>query len=238
MDDRSERFFAWVWRLNGLLILGLALVGIAGALAVAFNIGVFATRERPEEQLSRVAGTDITAQGLRITDFRSIAGSQFIYAQLAPPSDYIGSGSSGGLGQAQNLLFFDTVAKSAHWLLPSNDQIIPSFSFLMDPPGPSYAYDDGESRDRKQVAIALLVEIQAKRNRDQLDAGPRSLAIASPDGRALTPIAQSIQGLLGHHHARKDSLLVFYVSSGAARVLDVDPITRTVRSDAPLATQE
>lgn len=238
VDDRSERFFAWVWRLNGLLILALALIGTVGALAIAFNVSVFATREHPEDQLSEVAGTDLSAQDLRIGDFRSIAGSQFLYAPLASPSDYIGSGSSGGLGQAHNLLFFDTATKTAHWLLPNNDQIIPSYSFLMDPPGRRYAYVDGEADDRKQVAVALLVELQEKRNEEQSDAGSRSLAIASPEGRGLTPIAPSIQGLLGHHHARKDSLFVFYVSSGTARVLDVDPVTRTLRSDTPLATQQ
>jgi len=155
VNDRSERFFLWVWRLDGLLLLGLALLCIAGALALAFNIGVFASRERPEQQLSEIAGADLSAQDLRLADFRGIAGTQFIYAQLAAPSEYIGSGSR-GLGYAHNLLFFDTATKKAHWLLPNNDQTLPSFSFL---------------------------------------------------------------------------------SSGAARVLDVDPVARTVRSDTPLAAR-
>jgi len=238
VSTRSDRFFAWVWRINGLLLLGLALAATALALALALNVGVFASHERPEEQLSEVAGADLAARGLRLADFRPIAGTRFIYAALASPSEYIGSSSSGGLGDAHNLLFFDTASKRAHWLLPRNDQRIPSFSFLMDPPAARYGYADGSAGEKDQVAIGLLVETEGNEPASSPGVGSRNLAIASPDGLAVTPIARSVQGLLGYHHARKDALFVFYVSGGTAKVLDVDPITRQVRSDTPLATHE
>ena len=125
MNERSDRFFAWVWRINGLLLLALGLVAVVGAVALIFNIALFWSRDRPEQRLTQVAGANLTAQDLRLGDFRRIAGTQFLYARLAPPSEYIGSGSSGGLGTAHNLLFFDTVTKKAHWLLPDNDQTLP-----------------------------------------------------------------------------------------------------------------
>lgn len=128
VNDRSDRFFAWVWRINGLLLLCLALLATGLALYLAVDIGMSTAQERPEEQLSEVAGTDLAARDLRLADFRPIAGTRFIYAELASPSDYIGSGSSGSPGNAANLLFFDTASKKAHWLLPTNDQKIPSFS--------------------------------------------------------------------------------------------------------------
>lgn len=98
MRDRSERFFTWVWRIDGLLLLVLALLGIALALAIAFEIGAFAARERPEERLAEVAGADLSAQGLRLADFGAIAGTSLLYAELASRSDSIGSVSSGASG--------------------------------------------------------------------------------------------------------------------------------------------
>ena len=74
MQDRAERFFVWVWRLNGLLILGLALAGTALAVVIAFNIGVFASEKRPDQQLSEVAGAKLGADELRLGDFRAIEG--------------------------------------------------------------------------------------------------------------------------------------------------------------------
>jgi len=237
MANRSDRFFTWIWRLNGLLLLVLGLIGIAGALALILNIGLFWSRERPQQQLTQVAGSDLKAKNLRLADFRPIAGTGFLYAPLAPPSEYIGSGSSGGLGRAHNLLFFDVAAKHAHWLLPDNDHIIPSFSFLMNPPGPRYA-DDGEARRRDQVAIALLVELQAPEDSAGKSDRALRLAIASADGRNLTPIAQSMGGLLGYHQPTADSVLVFYASEGIARVLDVDLHSYKVRSDSALSAHE
>jgi hypothetical protein len=162
------------------MLLGLALAATVLALALAFNIGVFASPERPEEQLSEVAGAELTARGLRLADFRPIAGTRFIYAALASPSEYIGSSSSGGLGNAHNLLFFDTTSKKAHWLLPSNDQRIPSFSFLMDPPGTGYGYADGSAGEKDQVAIGFLVETESNEPASTRGVGSRNLAIASP----------------------------------------------------------
>jgi hypothetical protein len=236
--SQSDRFFAWVWRVNALLLLGLGMAGFVGAVVLIFNIGISLSRERPDRQLTQVAGADLTARDLRLADFRTIAGTSFLYAPLAPPSEYIGSSSSGGLGFAHNLLFFDTSTKKAHWLLPDNDHTIQSFSFLMDPPGVRYAYDDGESHRPKQVAIAILVEIQDSPGTPSANRGSRRLAIASPDGRGLTPIAESIDGLLGYHQPSNESVLIFYVSGGAVRVLEVDPIARKLRSDGLVSTQE
>jgi len=237
MDERSNRFFVWVWRINGLLLLALGALAVVGATALVFNIGLFWSRDRPEQQLAQVAGANLTAKGFRLGDFRRIAGTQFLYAQLAPPSEYIGSGSSGGLGTARNLLFFDTVTKTAHWLLPDNDQVIRSFSFLMDPPSVNCWSADGEPCKRDQKTVALLVEMEGAQAAATTD-GSRTIALASPDGRYLTPIARSIGGLLGYHQPSADSVLVFYVSAGSARVLDAETGTRKVRSDALLAANE
>jgi hypothetical protein len=238
VSDRSERFFAWVWRLNGLLLLALAVAGALAALAVAINIAIFSARERPEEQLTKIAGTDLGARDLRLSDFRAIAGTQLLYAQLASPSEYVGVGSSGGSGAARNLLFFSTVTKRAHWLLPGNDQTISAYHFLLDPPSTRYGYDQGEAEKQDQVATALLLEIQDSSEEASPGSHSRRLAVASPDGRSLTKIADATDGLLGFHQASKDSVLVFYIAAGAARVLDLDPNARSVRSDGLLSTED
>ncbi len=239
MSDRSERFFVWVWRLNGLLLLALAVVGVVAALAAAIDLAIFSSRERPQEQLTKIAGADLGARDLRLGDFRTIAGTQFLYAPLASPSEYIGSGSSGGSGAAHNLLFFNTATKKARWLFPGNNQTISSYSFLLDPPSTRYGYDQGEAEKRDQTAIAVLLEV-----RDPPEEGApsathsRRLAVASPDGRSVTEIADASDGLLGYHQAARDSVVVFYISAGAARVLDLDPVARKVRSDELLSTED
>lgn len=231
--ERSDRFFVWVWRLNGLLLLVVALVVVVGGGALILNSALFWSRERPAQRLANVAGADLGAKKLRLGNFHPIAGTQLLYAELEAPSNYIGSGSIGSRGSARNLLFFDIGTKKAHWLLPDNNQTIESFAFLMDPPTARYMYNDGEAQTRKQVALAILLELQ-RDDPSTPDGASRRLAIAPPDGRTIALLADSTEGLLGYHQPGRDSVLVFYVSAGAARVLDADPGARKVRSNAPL----
>jgi len=236
MSERLERVFTWVWRLNGLLLLFLGIVGVGAAAVLIFDISRFASRDRPEQQLTEIAGTNLSAQDLHLGAFQAIAGTAFLYAPLASSSKYIGSDSSGGLGSSRNLLFVDTRSKRAHWLLQGNNQTLPSFSFLMDPP--ANLFDDGEARKRDQVALAILVEVQKPEDHGVNKSAGRTLAVASADGNSVTTIADSIEGLLGYHQASKESALVFYVKDGSARVLELDPVSRVVRSDAALSSQE
>jgi hypothetical protein len=238
VKDRVDRIFRWIWRIDAVLILFVAAAAMALVVMLLLEVAGFSRSEPPGPQLAEVAGTDLRArEDLRLRDFHPVAGTSFLYAQLASPSDSIRSGSSGGWGSARNLLFFDTTTRNAHWLFPDNEQILASFSFLRDPPGNRYGLDDGLPAGEKQVTTAILLEIQ-----NDPEAGAngsiRSITMASPDGRELTPIASSTQGLMGYHHARKDAVFVFYVSGGTARVGEVDPVTRTVRSDGALAAKE
>ena len=190
----------------------------------------FWSRQRPEQQLTNVAGTNLGPEDLRLGSFQRIAGTEFLYAELGSSSKHIASGPRGALGSARNLLFFNVNTKKAHWLLPDNGQTIESFSFLTDPPEARYAYWNYETQKRDETTIALLLELQP--DAPSSEEASRTLAIAPPDGRSVTLIAASTEGLLGHHQPNKESVLVFYVSEGAARVLDVDTDTREVRSDS------
>jgi hypothetical protein len=231
---RADRFFVWIWRLNALLLLMLALVVVAGAAATLIvNGALFWAPKRPPQQLANVAGAELGAKNLRLGHFRPIAGTPLLYAALETPSKYIGSGSIGTVGSARNLLFFDIGTRKAHWLLPDNNQTIESFTFLMDPPAARYAYNDGEAQTRNQVALAILLELQ-RDDPSAPHAVSRRLAIAPPDGRTIAALADSTDALLGYHQPGRNSVLVFYLSAGTARVLDADLATWKVRSNAPL----
>jgi hypothetical protein len=234
MSARAERFFLWLWRINGLLFFVVGVAGAAGAGAILFNVLWSPTRPERNQPLTRVGDTDVAADQLRLADFRTIAGTDFLYAELGKESDFGKFGSGGGRGATHNLLFFHTSNKDAHWLLSGNRQTIPSFHFLMDPPSDRYPYDDGPPTTRDQVALALLAEIEPPDER----AGSRRLAIASAEGRGLEIVADPIDHLLGYHQLGATSVLVFYVVNGTVKVLDIDPRSRRVRSDETLSTSE
>jgi hypothetical protein len=238
MSDRSDGFFTWVWRVNGVLLLVIAALGIMGGIALLAMMAA-ESREIPEQRLAKVAGADLASQDARLEEFAKVVGTELLFAPLREHRDSFGSSGYGdGLGSAQNLLFFDTATRKAHWLLSGSEQSIPSYSFLTDPPTCSrYGWSDCGTQDRPETTLALLLEIQPRSR--ETDAGePRSLAVASPDGLSITKIAESTQGLLGHHQVSRDSVFVFYVKDSAARVLELDPVARIVKSDALLSAEK
>lgn len=235
LTDRLTKFFTLVWRINGLIVFGLGVLGLVLAVLAILEIARFRIRERPQEQITRVADKDLAASNLRLGSFEEIPGTKHLYAELFAPSEYYSSknysskNSGSGSGAAHNLLFFNTATKTAHWLLSDNDHTIPSYSLILYPP---------RSLSDKAVALGVLLELRksGQEGSPQQSTETGRLLIAASDGTALTTIASPVDALLGHHLVDRQSLLAFYVAAGAVRVADVDPTTRRTRSDSPLST--
>ena len=238
MENRTEKTFKWIWRANGIALLILSLGGLIALVSLVVNIGVFASRERPEKKITEIAGTSIDYNTLRFGDFREIKGTPLLYAPLGTKSEYIGSGSSVGVANARNLLFFDTTTQKAHWLLDDNDEAIQSMSFLTDPPKCQYrdaAYSECEA---SKVTIALLVELNPTRQGGKAPGSSRRIAIAAPDGTDMRDLATDADGLLGFHLLDGSKAIVFYSKAGTVRFMDIDVTKRTLRSDEVLSTKE
>lgn len=234
MDDPADRVFRWIWRLNGAILL-LLCVGFLVMMAAA-GIG---SHRAASNQPAQVAGQDLRAEDLRLGDFAEVKGGSLLYAALAAPSEYgLGSVSSSGFGCARNLLFFDQATGRSHWLLPSNDHAIRSYQFLTEPVS-SERYGVSREDGVKRVTIALLAEVLPTKDCFSGESRPgRRILMASADGRQVTPLIDPVDALLGYHHAAKDSLFLFYVSGGAARVAHVDPATRKVHYDRLMSAEE
>lgn len=237
MSERSDRFFGWVWRLNGLAILAVAVIGLIGAIGIVIDLALWSEPDRPETSLVQVAGSDLGGKDLRLGDFTPIAGGSLLYATLAQQDDYLSSGSSKGYRTSRNVLFFDTQTKKAHWLFAKHDQEIPSLVFLKQPPGTGYMWESGESTKEGQRVVGILAEVEALVAQDGRSPTGREIALVSPDGRNVKTLVKSSQGLLGYHQAGKETALVFYVAGGEARVLDLNLSNGDVLSDAALSTQ-
>ena len=231
MTTKTERFFLWVWRVNALILLVLAVAALIGSGALAYNVGIFAGRERAAEQVTRIGGTDLVGEELKLGSFHVIPGTDFLYAELAAPSRYIGSGSSDGLGTARNLLFFDTKTKTAHWLFNDNSSELLSWRMVYDEPRRSMT----EEKESQLRVVGMILHLRAAAADEPNANRPAKLVLVSPDGTHLVTLVESIDSQLGQYHVDAETLLIFYARDGAVNVLDVDPINATVRSSSPLS---
>jgi hypothetical protein len=123
------------------------------------------------------------------------------------------------------LLFYDTASGKSRWLYADNDQEIASHFFVYEQL-PARASEPAQQR---ATALILRVKSQAAD-----PAATWSIAVASPDGRSVRNVADSVETLLGNHVVSSQRALVFYSRGGTARVLELDLGALTARSDAAL----
>ncbi|MCH7854788.1 MAG: hypothetical protein IIB76_10700 [Proteobacteria bacterium] len=230
MDSKTERFFSWVWRINGLLVFLAVTLFLISFGVFAFNSGIFAGLDRPETPLTDVAGVDLAAEDLKLDRFKPLTGTAFLFAKLAAPAKYVGSGTSGATGMARNLLFFDTGSKTAHWLLPNTNHDILTQWFVHDRPFRGVR----QAGAAQPIVIGLLLEIAEHVDHPDTEQ-LRKLVFVSVDGKSITTISESIERLIGQRHVDAKSLLIFYVRDGSVSVIDLDPAEVIVRSDSVLA---
>ncbi len=116
---RATRFFRWIWRLNGLLFLGLLLAGV-----IAFASSVSWGRSAPPipavalpqpQQNPRVE--------LSLSDPELIAGTHMLRANMQTIEE-TGGIKSGEQTETRNVLFIDTTSGAARWLLPSHKRVL------------------------------------------------------------------------------------------------------------------
>ncbi len=238
MEDRSERIFKYIWRANGVSLLVLSIGGLVGLFLLVVNLGIFAAHERPEKKITEIAGTSIDYKALRFGSFSEVKWTSILYAPLGTKSEYIGSGSSGGVSNTRNLLFFDTTTQKARWLLKSNDEAIQSTSFVTDPPECKHRGDAYFECEASRIAIALLLEIEPAQQNGKASNVLRRIAIAAPNGSELHDLVTDADGLLGFHLLDGAKAIVFYSKAGAVRFMNIDLIKRTLQSDEILSAKE
>ena len=227
MATRTERFFTWVWRINGLLLLVL----IAVCLIMFWFLLSDASNPSwmdDEQSVREVAGTDISAENLKLQSFNQVYGTPWLMADLVSTEGGLGVGSSSRPNwQLRNVLFIDSGSKQAHWLFETSDREIRRHWYISDSPGNRYGA--GPSDD--SVVIGMLFSIAASSAQNG-GTERRQLLLVSADGKTKLPLSEPIDELLGQHHSDASSFLIFYVRDGAVNVLDLDPEGMTVRSDS------
>jgi hypothetical protein len=224
-----DGFFQWVWRITGLLLLVLVLYGV-GSLVVTSR----STRNHPqapigEATLGRADRPDQQEAELKLGGFQELLGTSVLYAQLGSEGSSVGSLSSSYTPtNLRNVLFFDTASRQAHWLLDDNTQFMAALSVIGEP-------DPYRSRRSTEDSHALGLLFLSRPADAEIKGAPTwDIRLASVDGRQVKTLVDGVSTLLDHELTNDHTLLVFYAKRGVAHVLDVDPVTRELRSDQTL----
>ena len=216
-----RRFFALVWRVNGLLILvtGVLACGVLGFASWQIYRGF--TRTRYASNVVNVADEQIDRSKARLGTFERIEGTSVLRAALMIEQQYGFSSGSKETRSVQNYLFYDPATGNSHWLVPGNRGLILSTHQLPE-------RDYGE---RKKTVVAFIYElVEADTNGDHklTTNDARVIAMSDPAGLRFARLVSGVDELNGSELTHEGRIVILYTASGTLKAADIDLETQKV----------
>jgi hypothetical protein len=176
---RATRTFRWIWRVNAVFILLVALAALYGIGSYFVSEWVNRNRRSAEVQAAPVVMQADASASLRLGPPSMIAGTGFMRADLLRTvgEGKVGSFSSSDSTETRNVLFIDAASGVSRWLLPSHLRVIEQPEEIETP------YVAGQ--DREHLATAVLVRDSGA------DAG--DLVVFNPVGTKVVTVAGGVR---------------------------------------------
>ena len=210
MDE--NRFFKFVWRLNGIAIMLLLLFAL-------YSVGhelIRQMRQRPSAPavITNVAQDKTGEEKWSLGYPREIEGTDYIYVPLGSQIKKIPASGSGGIGvvrnsdtaTTRNLLFVNGQTREMRWLFKGNNQLIENIEEM---PQPRY-------REKDKVEALLYTLIRRDTNGDKkltLD-DQSDLAVSLPDGSHYKEIVRSVEDVIATMVPNGSEIVLLYQSGG------------------------
>ena len=196
---KTARAFRWIWRINGVAILLVAVAALLG-IAALFISEMSDNRRRAEAAVAApVIAKKDTQSDLRLGDPRQIAGTTILRAELQAV-DRPATGLSGSSDNTvtHNILFIDTATGASRLLLPSHRRVVDA-TYEIDETCPTMTC--------KPVASVVLI-------RDTRDAETGDLVVHDPAGTKILTAAQGIRTIHSATAVGPSELVVLFERGG------------------------
>ncbi|PID63870.1 MAG: hypothetical protein CSB44_00735 [Gammaproteobacteria bacterium] len=224
---KERKLFFTLWTINGLLMLGLLLLGV---LSFAVTIGpMLVDILRPEEHdggLETPGKTLRRTEALDLEDGIHSPGTPFVRMELVSNFKDVGGsgvkdaikGSSGGYyrgGSTRNVVFVNMLSNEHRWLFADNEQIISRVQGIsrhkaVDRDDLSAVMPDEGSGAAEQLVHYHVIDEDSNGDGIIDTDDEFSLAVSRPDGSQYTVLVDHVQHLLSIEWADDETLFIVY----------------------------
>jgi len=219
---KMEKIFSWIWRINGLLILIVALFVVTNIGSDMLEKNSRKPREPEPIVTTIVADPDGKEQWVLGTPVE-IDGSDFAFIRLESENESvdISDGTLGMLGaneryeakKAKNVLFLSTKYETANWLFNDINQLIISIRAL---PEREYTSYFSQPKKLSTARVILYSVISMDTNQDGLvnELDSSSLAISDIDGTNYNVVIEKTDRIMDANLLDENTLSVLYQLDG------------------------
>jgi hypothetical protein len=205
--NEDSRFFRFVWRFNGLVIMIAGVLAIGVLAFTGYAIYKDVTRDREARNIVNVQEENDSKKSWQLGYMTGIDGSPYVMVPLNSVQDYADSSYSDSSSSARNYLFINSQDNAKHWLFDTNEYVIANTELLSE--------KDYDAADRKVRAILYRI-IKADSNNDQrlTDDDLQAVALSLPDGKGYKEILSDIDLFVGSRLVDEDKLLIVFQRQG------------------------
>lgn len=230
---KSEKFFKWVWNVNGLiLLLGL----IIGAAAIGYNFVAYLLKSDNyvQQQTLNLAEDEKQQEKWKLGYPRKVEGSDFYFIPLesekldieVKADVTVYNNFSGGYKYrptgSKNILFLNDKTNHAKWLFNTTDQLIIEFGALSH-------YKEFDTRPYKEQKVyapkAVSYEvIKNDTNNDKLLDGKdkRTFALSKIDGSNYSEVISGYNRIVESNLNAEGNLFVVFINNDEVYSMLID----------------
>lgn len=213
-----NKFDRIVWRINGILILGVAVLICIGVLLSIGNPFFRKTKDREANDIVNVNTETKKKEYLNLGEFEKIEERDFFYSPLYADKEGARSYYSKSSSTIRNYLFFDVSKTSSHWLLESHSWRITQTNNI---------YIELNDKCKSSIIKGFAFEIvKADSNDDGVlnYEDQSSIYISDYSGKNLKVVIEDANDILGIEQSDNDSIVVFFIKDGKniANIVDIN----------------
>ena len=232
----SDKFFKWVWHLNGLVLFSGLIIAM---LFVLFQLAsvIFKDQNLIKQTTLNLAQDDNKEENWRLGYPHKISDTDFYFIALeseklfVEKSEVLGmysefGGSSYKPTRSKNVLFINSITNNSVWLFKSIDQLIIDIMPLVD----------DEFNERAATRAISYEVINSDTNLDnKLDnTDNRTFALSKVDGSNYTEIITDYNRIIESGLNSDGELFVIFINNNVVYSMIVDLITFEILSKKPL----
>ena len=203
----ENRFFRFVWRFNGLILMVAGMLSIFALLIGGYGFIRNTTRERGTRNIVNVQGDAPIEEKWQLGHMSPIEGGPYVMIPLHSDQKYAQSYYSKSSSSARNYLFINSQNNKKHWLFDTNQYLIAYISLL----------SEKEFRAEKRNIRAILYRVVKRdTNGDKrlTDDDLQDMALSRPSGKGYKEILNGIDVFIGQRLIDEDTLLIVYQRKG------------------------
>jgi hypothetical protein len=210
-----NKFDTVIWRINGLLILG---VGAAACLTLLFSFYSMYQGKKGDRNVGEIITVNEETQKkeyLFLGSFQEVDGQGFFICPLVASQEYNRLYYSKSASSIRNYLFFNPSDASSRWLLESNN-------WLVSDKHPVYKNFNDDKHNTINRYVYEIVKKDTNGDERLSHDDIKTIYFSKYDGTNLIVVIKETDDVLGIHQIDEQQTIIFHRKNGNTHAFVID----------------